>query len=174
MKQITYQSFLLISSFLLFSSVISYAQSSRKADKDTKKYRYEIEAVDVGAGGSYLIKVWSYSRNPDIAIEQAKKNAVHGIIFKGFIGIRGVPGQHPLVNSPNVEQEKVEYFNAFFNDGGKYNKFVSLSSDGGIAAGDRLKVGKEYKIGVIVSVKTPELRKELESAGIIKGLNSGF
>lgn len=43
-----------------------------------------------------------------------------------------------------------------------------------IAADDRLRVGKEYKIGVVVSVKVSDLRRELEAAGIIKSLNAGF
>ena len=51
---------------------------------------------------------------------------------------------------------------------------MSESSDGNVAAEDRMKVGKEYKIGVIVSVFKDALRQDLESAGIIKGLSSGF
>ena len=40
--------------------------------------------------------------------------------------------------------------------------------------GDRIKVGKEYKIGLFISVRKDALRKDLEQARIIKGLNSGF
>jgi sRNA-binding protein len=53
-------------------------------------------------------------------------------------------------------------------------KFVSSTSDGNVDAADRIKVGKEYKIGVIVSVMKDELRKDLEAAGVIRGLASGF
>jgi GTP-sensing pleiotropic transcriptional regulator CodY len=53
-------------------------------------------------------------------------------------------------------------------------KFVTVSGDGSVAAEDRMKVGKRYKIGVIVSVNVSELRKDLEAAGIIRSLNSGF
>ena len=53
-------------------------------------------------------------------------------------------------------------------------KYVSESGDGNVDAGDRVKVGKEYKIGVLVSVSKDALRKDLEAAGIIKGLSSGF
>ena len=39
----------------------------------------------------------------------------------------------------------------------------------------RIKISKkEYKIGVVVSVSVASLRKDLESAGIIKSLSSGF
>jgi len=150
-----------------------YAQN-KKADKDTQEWIYEIDPVGVGAQGTYLIKVWSYSKRPVVAIEQAKKNAVHGIIFKGFTGVQGVSGQRPLTTNPNLEVEQAEFFRNFFRDGGKYMKFVNISNDGSVAAEDRLKVGKEYKIGVVVSINVAGLRKDLEDAGMIRSLNSGF
>ena len=158
---------------LSFAATIT-AQTNAKANKDTENWRYEIEAVGVGVQGTYLVKVWSYSKKPEVAIEQAKKNAVHGIIFRGFAGKQGIPGQRALTPNVNLEQEKAEFFKPFFGNGGKYMKFVSITNDGSIAAGDRLKVDKEYKIGVIVSVNVSALRNDLEEAGIIKGLSSGF
>ncbi|HNX89885.1 MAG TPA: hypothetical protein PKH58_12465 [Paludibacteraceae bacterium] len=153
---------------------VTAAAQNKKADKDTRNWVYEIEPVSVGTQGSYLIKVWSYSKKPIVAIEQAKKNAVHGIIFKGFTGIQGVPGQRPLTNNPNLEVEQAEFFKNFFAEGGKYMKFVNITNDGSVAAEDRLKIGKEYKIGVVVSVNVAGLRKDLEDAGILRGLSSGF
>lgn len=153
----------------------SFGQAKKKADKATEEWRYEIECAGIGTDGTYLIKVWSYSKKPTIAITQAKKNAVHGIIFKGFAGgAQGCNSQKALVNNPNIESEKEDFFQPFFEDGGKYMKFVSASSDGNVDAADRMKVGKEYKIGVLVSVMKDALRKDLEAAGIIRGLSSGF
>ncbi len=157
---------------LLFPALI-FAQS-RKADKQTFEWRYEIEAVGAGVQGTYQIKVWSYSKKPETAIEQAKKNAIHGIIFKGFADRDRIKGQKALAQSPSLEQEKEDFFKDFFADGGKYQKFISINNNGAIDAGDRIKIGKEYKIGVVVSVNVADLRKDLESAGIIKGLGSGF
>lgn len=170
MKNLKYNITLLL---LLLISTLGIAQQ-RKANKDTEAWRYEIEGVQTGTQGSYLIKVWSYSKKPEVATEQAKKNAVHGIIFKGFSGRAGVPGQSPLTNNSNLEEEKADFFKSFFSDGGKYMKFVSLSNDGAVAAEDRMKIGKEYKIGVIVSVNVADLRKDLENSEIIKSLSSGF
>lgn len=160
--------------FFLTFSVNTFAQARKKADKDTNAWRYELEAVQTGVQGTYLIKVWSYSKKAEVAIEQAKKNAVHGIIFRGFSGKDRVPGQAPLTNNPNLVDEKADFFEEFFADGGKYLKFVSTTNDGAVAAEDRLKIGKEYKIGVILSVNITTLRKDLENAGLIKGLSSGF
>ena len=53
-------------------------------------------------------------------------------------------------------------------------KFVSLTNDGAVAAEDRIKVGKEYKVGVLISIRKEELRKDLETTGILKGLGAGF
>jgi hypothetical protein len=165
-------SFLFIS--ILFYSIGVNAQAKRKADKDTEAWRYEIEVVQTGTQGTYLVKVWSYSKKPDVAIEQAKKNAVHGVIFKGFTGTSTVSGQKPLTNNVNLEEEKADFFKPFFADGGKYMKFVSITNDGAVAAEDRMKIGKEYKVGVVVVVNVTALRKDLEEAGIIKALGAGF
>ena len=165
-------SYIIVLAFML--PLVGIAQSKRKADKETAEWRYEIEAVGAGTQGSYQIKVWSYSKKPETAIEQAKKNAVHGIIFKGFPDRDRIKGQKALAQSPSVEYEKEDFFKEFFKDGGKFQKFVILSNNGAIGEGDRIKIGKEYKIGVVVSVDVASLRKDLEEAGIIKGLGSGF
>lgn len=149
-------------------------QKKKKADEETAEWRYEIACEKVGSQGTYLVKVWSYSRKPEVAVEQAKKNAVHGVIFKGFSG-NGCATQKPIARSASLEAEKADFFKLFFASGGKYMKFVTSSNNGSVAAGDVTKVGKkEYKVGVVVTVQKDLLRKDLEAAGIIKGLSSGF
>ena len=156
---------------LLFSPEIM-AQAKSKANKDTQIWRYELEGVKQGVQGTYLVKVWSYSKKPEVAIEQAKKNAVHGIIFRGFTG---TAQQRPLTNNVNLENEQEAFFKEFFKDGGRYMKYVNISGDGTVSAKDKLKVSKkEWKIGVVVSVNQALLLKDLEAAGIIKSLDAGF
>lgn len=165
---------ILVLLILLFSfSLQVNSQSKRKSDKNTKQWKYEIEAVNVGVQGTYLVKAWTYAKKPNNAIAQAKKNAIHGVIFRGFGGKNRVPGQKPLAKL-NSEIQNEKFFKTFFDEGGKYLKYATVSNDGSIAAGDLMKVGKEYKVGVIVSVNVSELRKDLEDAGIIKELSAGF
>jgi len=102
------------------------------------------------------------------------KRELKVLIFKGFTGTSTVPGQKALTSNVNLEEEKADFFKPFFAEGGKYMKFVSTSNDGAVAAEDRMKIGKEYKVGVIVSVNVSALRKDLEAAGIIKSLGAGF
>ena len=159
---------------VLLTSFSVEAQSRRKSKKDTHQFRYEIECIGEGKGGTYAIKVFSYSKKPNIAIEAAKRNAVHGIIFKGLAS-GDCENKPALARNPNLENEKSDFFKSFFADGGRYSKFVTTSTDGAIEAGDITKVSKkEFKVGVNVSVNVTLLRKELESAGIIKGLSNMF
>lgn len=172
MKRVLHLCFLgmLFTGHSLFAQVVADV----KADFDTKKWRYEVQAIGEGSEGTYLVKVWTYSKKANIAIEQAKKNAIHGVIFQGLIGVGKVSNQPPIATDPGLEVSKADYFNDFFKDNGPYQKYVSVSGDGSIAPGDVTKVGKEYKVGVVVSVRKDLLKSDLTKAGIIRSLTSGF
>lgn len=161
---------------LVIGTNVNAQWKKNKANEDTKIWRYDLECEGIAKQGSKLVKVWSYSKNPKHAISRGMKNAVHGVIFKGYAGGgQGCTSLKPLVKSVETEGEFKEFFDAFFADGGEYLKYVSAATDGSIAPGDRLKVSKrEYKIGVIVNIQFDQLRRRLESEGISKGLASGF
>jgi len=144
--------------------------SQKKANKDTNQFRYEIECAGNAIQGTYLVKVWSYSKKAATAENQCRKNAVHGVIFKGYGGGQGCVSQRPLANNPGVETQYEEYFKSFFADGGEFQKYASIME----GTTETVKVGREYKVGVVVSVRKDDLRKALEAAGIIRGLSSGF
>lgn len=163
--------------FIVLLGMTANAQwKKNKANEDTKIWRYDLECEGIAKQGSKLVKVWSYSKNPKHAISRGMKNAVHGIIFKGYAGGgQGCTSQKALVKSADTEEKFKDFFDAFFADGGEYLKYVSGATDGSIAAGDRLKISRrEYKIGIIVNVQFAQLRKRLEDEGIIRGLASGF
>ena len=177
MKKIINKATLLTVLFLGFG-LASNAQLSKtkKAQKDTEAWKYEIECVGIGKPGTKVIKVWSYSKKANVANAQAKKNAVHGIVFQGYAGGgQGCTNQKALISDPSVYEQKKEFFDNFFDHGGgKYMKFVSHSSD---STPEIMKVtmkGYKYKVGVIVTVNTSALRKDLEAAGVLRGLSSGF
>lgn len=158
------------------AATTGFAQSQKKMDKETMQWRYEIEpAVGQGAQGTYLVKVWSYAKKADVATAQAPKNAVHGILFKGYAaynsGSTRIAGQKPLITDPAIEAQNEDFFKEFFKDGGSYSKYVTIVGNG---ATDIIKVGKEYKVGVIVSVQKDALRKALEDAKIIKSMGGIF
>lgn len=140
-----------------------------KANADTDMFRYDLEYVKSAGSGVVNVKVWSYSKKKEVAAEQNRKNAVHGVLFKGHSGSGSV--HNPIVKSATALSEHAEFFEAFFADGGDYMRYVEGSVSGST---ETVKVGKEYKVGVVVRVRTNELRKHLEQANIIRGLSSGF
>jgi hypothetical protein len=161
--------FLLLAAALLV--VVSASAASRKLkNSDTEKFQYEIEGVSNGSQGTYLVRVWSYSSKTKLDVEISKKNAVHGVIFKGYAGTKDVRPQRPLIAAPGAEVEHADYFNLFFKDGGEYNKYVTITA----GSQQVVKVGKQYHIGVVVSVSKDALRKALEQAGVLRSLGSGF
>ena len=127
----------------------AFAGSKKKADKDTDQFRYEIECAGNAIQGTYLVKVWSYSKKAAVAENQCRKNAVHGVIFKGYGGAQGCVSQRPLLNQPGAETQYQDYFKSFFSEGGEFQKYASIM-EGTI---ETVKVGKEYKVGCVVSVR---------------------
>jgi hypothetical protein len=154
---------LLIIAVLL--KLITFAQS------DPDGYNYEVQYLRTGVEGTELFKVYTYCKKEKDCFIEAKAAAVKAIMFKG---IPGSGLQRPMITEVGAEDKFRDYFKEFFKEGGKYLNYVSISNDGSIADEDRLKVGKKLKIGVIVSVQKANLRTELEAAGIVKKLNSGF
>lgn len=136
------------------------------------EYRYEVVPVSVGAQGTYLIKVFSYAKNKQKALELVKPNAVHAVLFSGFTGGNGISSQKPMV-SAEVKSEHQKFFDDFFKNK-EYERFVNLSTDTMVKPGDMVKVGKLYKIGFTVSVNKDGLREYLESQGVLKSLGSMF
>lgn len=161
--------------FFLLAALIGVpmtAQTAKKqkADKDTQSFRYEIECAGNAQVGSYLVRVWSYSKKASVAEDQCRKNAVHGVVFKGFSGGDGCVAQRPLAKNPGAEVENKVYFDHFFENGGEFQKYASIVE----GTTEIVKVGKEYKVGCVVNVRKDDLRRALEAAGIIRSLNAGF
>lgn len=161
--------FILALTLVLGLPLFAQAISKSKANKDTEHWRYEIQpAVGQAPHGCALVRVWTYSKNANVATMQAGKNAVHGIMFMGYPpstdGTR-IPGRDPLIENRALETTNEAYFDAFFADNGPFQRYVSYMGNG--VPDQVMKVGKEYKIGIIVTVMIDELRKRLEQDGML-------
>lgn len=147
-------------------------------------YNYETEALEQGQQGTVMFKVFSYGESVEEAVERAKMDAVHAVLFKG---VPGTNVEDPIVKNPSQKQKKhSKYFKTFFgvedlerrerNKGGlrygpksaDYRLYVQRSGDGSINPKDRVKVDGGYKVGISISVNHKELRKRLEDDGIIE------
>lgn len=156
-----------VSKAMLLLVFLSFSFATLDAKSRITDTRYDIEGVETGQQGTYLVKVYVYSKKSSVTTEEFKFAAVHGVIFRGFAG-KGFGAQKPIAK-PEAQTQHADFFNAFFNNG-DYAAYAQVVNP----VADRVKVGKEFKIAATVFVSKDELRKTLEGAGVIRSLNSGF
>ena len=131
--------------------------------KSITQTRYDIDGMEVGTQGTYLVKVHIYTQNASVSTDEFKFAAVHGVIFKGC------SSQTPLAKAESEKQHS-DFYQAFF-DNGDFTSYANVITPNS----ERVKMSnKEYKISAVVSVSKDELRRALETAGMIRNLNSGF
>ncbi len=131
-------------------------------------YEYEIECMGTDLDGSQQLRAYGVGANREDAREQAKKNAVYNILFKGTRLGRSGCDLRPVVFNINVYDEKRDFFNEFFKDGGAYKNFVT-KEDTPRQTKNRLKAeGREKVFGMRLTVLVAELRKEMKQKGIIE------
>lgn len=133
--------------------------------------RYEIEMAEIGEPGTLVVKVWCYSKKPQISEDIAKMNAIKGVLFKGVCDSGRMKGRKALIVD-GYENHK-DYFDDFFKEG-KYANYSRIALNNYVEQNSLIKVGKVYKIGKIVVISYNDLRKQLETDKVIKGLNYGF
>lgn len=156
----------IFATLLLFVSMPTSAKEPVKA----KPLTYEIQCAGSGTQGYYLVEVSTYvDKANQISEDVVMKCAVHGVLFRGFTGGQGCTSQRPLTGSAMQEQQHEEFYKSFFDNRSyvNYASFVSGSMK-------TTRVGKQYKVAGTVSVAKDQLRRDLEKAGMIRGLSSGF
>jgi hypothetical protein len=120
--------------------------------------------------GSVTVKSWGNGRNRTDAVEQAKKNAVHSILFEGIKNGRSGCDRSPLIIATRAESEFSDYFNIFFSDSGGYLGFVNVKDEriGEKVKRDRKKARGSVTNSVILRVDIAGLRKKMIVDGIIQ------
>jgi hypothetical protein len=150
--------------------VLSYNLNAQNTATDFTSMNYEVQFIRTGVDGTILFKIFSYGKDEDQAVQNAKSDALKAVMFKGIPGSDLI---NPMVRDLSALEIHKDFFQTFFKTE-QYLQYVSISGDGTIDGEDRLKVGRKYKIGIVISVQKANLRKLLETAGIIKALNAGF
>jgi hypothetical protein len=150
--------------FLMLAS-ISFSQK-----KTAGYYTYKTECLGVELDGSQTLKAWGNGRNRADAVEQAKKNAVRDVIFRGILEGKQDCNQKPIVFEINAQEKYEDYFNAFFADGGEYKSFISLKDERIFdkISRDKKKTSESVTNGIVVRVLRAELKKKLITDSIIK------
>lgn len=147
--------------------LLSSCHSVKEVEGTNAFGSHTIQCMGVEGDGSQTLRSWGNGKNKADAVEQAKKNAVYEVLFKGIVAGGGECDKRPLLNVPNAREKYEEYFNRFFSDGGEYRKFVTMEDENHTS---RIKAdgGSQQAWSVIVRVKRSELRKQLVADGILK------
>ncbi|MBL4670097.1 MAG: hypothetical protein JKY30_12660 [Flavobacteriales bacterium] len=145
----------------VLSATISSCGSTQM--KGAGNYTYETECIGVEGDGSQTVKGWGSGRNREDAVEQAKKNGLSTVLFKGLPSTKGC-NTKPILFDSNIREKKENYFDAFFADGGPYTEFIT-GEDGSdmhfsVVAG-RKKAGDQVTYGVIIRVQRAKLKARM-------------
>ncbi|MBQ9560819.1 MAG: hypothetical protein IJV10_00860 [Prevotella sp.] len=129
--------------------------------------KFDTECLGVEEDGTQTLRTWGSGKNKDDAQDQARKNAVRDVIFKGIRdGVEGC-NMKPLITEVNVREKYEDYFDRFFRDGGKYEKFVS-NKDSKQKMKKIEKTDMGVRVALVVRVLRPKLREQLKKDGILK------
>ncbi len=156
---------------LLFSFSIWLSSCSHQTRKTfSGNYNFTIECLGVELDGSQTLRTWGNGSNRADALEQARKNAVHAVLFKGIRDGQAGCLVRPIISEVNAEIKYKEYFNRFFADGGEYMNFISNKDEPLRQKFSRDSFyGTDYQIyGLIVRVLIPDLEHKMISDGILK------
>ena len=133
--------------------------------KSSAAYRsFDTEIINQALDGTVTLKVYGEGTDEDDAIEQAMKNAVSEVAFKGISNGNGSKNIPALFRNPNVRLDNRNYFDNFFqSDYRKYVSKMTLDRDmEGFGSRERL------NIGVLVKVNINGLRKHFQDDGLLK------
>lgn len=130
-----------------------------------------MEMSMVGNEGEAVVKVWCFSKKPQVAENDILRYAVWGACFIGAQPNVRVNGFKPLVEQ-GINEDNDDYFKRFFDT--DYSQYARLGMDGYAEAGDIIRIKKRYKIGRIVVIHLTKLRQRLEADNIIKPLDFLF
>ena len=128
-------------------------------------YSYETQCLESKLDGTQTVKAWGKGENKNNALEQAKKNALHEIIFEGIRQGSTNCESRPLVPEVNARSKYGSYFIKFFK--GDYSKFLSVVN----VDPSEVNNSKTYLVGTTLTIKVADLKQRLFDDNIIPNPN---
>lgn len=135
------------------------------------KNTYQYECVLVGDDAYVTIKIWNPQKGKNYKLEQARKDAIHTVLYSGIPPMNGCIYQKPLLNKQEEQKNFSAFEKDFFNKNGEWETFSRVSETA--TTFPEYLGQKDWKV-YKVSVAKNQLRQFLEAKNIIKPLNTGF
>jgi hypothetical protein len=155
---------------LIVLCCLTFTNLFSQQNKTAGNYTYSTECLGIELDGTQTLKSWGNGKNRIDAVEQAKKNAIYDVLFKGIIEGKNTCNTKPIMLEVNAMTKYETYFNTFFTDGGEYLKYISLDDEKLNHKLNREKKGARHSVtySVIVRVNISALKKKLMDDGILK------
>jgi hypothetical protein len=132
---------------------------------------FQAECVSLEVDGYVTLKIWDTKKGIRYKSEQARKDAIHVILYSGISGGAFCTTQPPILDQAE-EQENFKFFEKnFFAKKGEWSIFSRTSAT---ETSIPSKLGASKWNIFQVSISKNELRKYLEEQKIIKSLATGF
>lgn len=131
----------------------------------TASYRsLETEVINQAMDGTVTLKVYGEGLRVDDAIDQAMKNAINEIAFKGVVSGNSTKNVPALFRNPNIRLDNQRYFDQFFQN--DYRSFVELMTKKKDLEGYGSR--ERVNIGVLMKVNVSALRSHFQRDGLLK------
>ncbi len=131
-------------------------------------YDFSSKIIATELDGSYTIRAFGRARNAVDAYEQAQKQAVRDVIFKGVASATSqVKPLKALLLEVNAEEKYEDYFNVFFVDNGEYTKYIT-KKERRLWSSEFARTDIQSTAEVTVCVHRTELKQKLIQDGILK------
>lgn len=157
-----------ILTFLTFiAAILVWVSCNSNKTATAAYYSFETEYIGTELDGSMTLRAWGEGNTKRDAVEQAMKQAVYDVVFKGIVkGTSGSDGR-PLITEANAKDKYRNYFDKFFADKGDYRHYVNMKDEKANSK-QVFENGTVYKYGVTVRVLRSDLKARLMDDGIIK------
>lgn len=132
---------------------------------------YQTACISNEMDGYITIKIWDTKKGQKYKPEEARKDAIHAVLYSGISEGNNCVTQAPILNKTTYIENFSAIEKQFFAKNGIWIKYTrSATTETTIPENIGDKKWKVYQ----VSVSNNELRKYLEEQNIIKSLNNGF
>lgn len=153
--------------FLLIALVAGLMTTANGKEPEKRIPDYEPVSINTNGSTSYVeLKITSKKKH---SLSEYAKCAVHFVLFGKPAGENSVMLSSPTIMvSPLAEQQYADFFNKFFES--SYASYASVDS----TSRKPVKIAEtgEKAISYRVAVSTSQLRRDLETLGLIDGLNT--
>lgn len=148
---------------LCLTEVLLFGWSCRRNTLQPDAYSYvtfETTCLGSSMDGTMRVMAWGTGPTTAVAIENAKRNALRDVIFKGINSGSPECNHNALTYEINAQERYEDYFNAFFAEGGAYMRYATLADE---TLTSRTKANGNVQKGysVVVRVNRSALKQRL-------------